>query len=203
MLELLFASTVLIIGDSHSVGPFGWRLDEQLRKNGHQVATYASCGSIAKWWTTTSQATTCGYYQNDVNNVVTTSKSHPTPKLSELLLSVKPDSVIVELGSNYVKYSNDEFVKLDLQNMVEQIKDAGADCFWITTPDMRLYRDAIPRLDKLIEESVGSDCRIFSSKSVTAYPETGGDGVHYWFKEGTPIANYWADSVVKSFSEKF
>lgn len=201
MFDLLFASTVLIIGDSHSVGPFGWRLDEQLRKKGHQVATYASCGSIAKWWTTTSQPTTCGYYSNDLNNTVTTSKTHPTPLLPELLKTVKPDSVIVELGSNYVKYTNDDFVKQDLKKLVQQIKDSGANCFWITAPDMRLYRDALPRLDKLVQESVGEDCRIFDSKTVTSYPATGGDGVHYWFKEGAPIANYWADEVVKGFSE--
>ena len=136
----------------------------------------------------------------NLNNVVTTSKTQPTPKLSELLSKVKPDSVIVGLGSNYVKYLNDDFVKQDLKKMVQQIKSAGADCFWVTAPDMRLYRDDLPRLDKLIQESVGDDCRIFYSNSVTSYPVTGGDGVHYWFKEGTPMANQWADSVVESFS---
>ncbi len=200
MLDLLFASTILIIGDSHLVGPFGWRLDEELRKSGHQVATYASCGSIAKWWTT-SQKTTCGYFSNDLNNNITRATTHPTPKLTELLTTIHPDAVIVELGSNYVNSPNDDFVKADLKNMVQEIKNAGASCFWISAPDMRLYRNALPRLDKLIQESVGDDCRIFDSKNVTSYPATGGDGVHYWFKEGIPMADHWADSVIKTFSE--
>lgn len=198
MLDLLFASTILIIGDSHSVGPFGWRLDSELRKSGHQVATYASCGSIAKWWST-NQKTTCGYYSNDLNNNITRATTHLTPKISELLDTVRPDTVIVELGSNYVNTPGDDFVSADLKQLVKEIKDSGAECFWITAPDMRLYRDALPRIDKIIQDSVAEDCKIFDSKKVTSYPLTGGDGVHYWFKEGTPIANSWADSVVEEF----
>lgn len=199
MLELFFASTILIIGDSHSVGPFGWHLDEELRKAGHQVATYASCGSIAKWWTN-SQKTTCGYYSNDLKNNITRATTHPTPKLSELLETIRPTSVIVELGSNYVKTPGDDFVRDDLKRMVQMIKDSGAQCFWISAPDMRLYRDALPRLDKLVQEAVGDYCEIFDSKTVTAYPATGGDGVHYWFKEGMPIARKWADGFVENFA---
>lgn len=199
MIDLFLASTILILGDSHSVGPFGWRLDEQLRMKGHRLATYASCGSIAKWWTVTSQSTTCGYYSNDLNNVITRSKTHPTPKLSLLLATVKPDLVIVQLGSNYVNYEDDTFVAADLKKLASEIKKTGAECFWISPPDMRLYRHQMPRLDLLIQEAVGDDCRLFDSKTATSYPETGGDGVHYWFSEGTAIANQWADAISQNF----
>jgi len=198
MIDLLLASTVMLIGDSHSVGPFGWYLDENLRKNGYHVASYASCGSIAKWWTT-QQKTTCGYYSNDLNGNVTKATTHPTPKLTSLLAEVKPEAVFIELGSNYVKTPSDEFVKNDIKAFVKTIKDSGATCFWITAPDMRLYRNEIPRLDKLVYEAVGNDCVLYDSKKVTSYPATGGDGVHYWFSAALPIARKWADGAFEAF----
>ncbi len=59
------AGTGLFVGDSHSVGPFGWRLDGLLRKAGRKTATYASCGSIEQWWVT-GKPTPCGYFFRDL-----------------------------------------------------------------------------------------------------------------------------------------
>lgn len=198
MIELILASTVMLVGDSHSVGPFGWYLDENLRKEGYYVATYASCGSIGKWWTT-QQKTTCGYYSRDLSGKITQVTTHPTPKLTTLLAEVNPQAVIVELGSNYVKTPSDEFVKNDITTFVKTIKDSGATCFWISAPDMRLYRNEIARLDRLVNEAVGNDCVMFDSKKFTNYPATGGDGVHYWFNAGLPIARKWADGAFEAF----
>lgn len=200
MIELLFTSTVLLIGDSHSVGPFGWYLDENLRKTGHNVATYASCGSIAKWWTT-SQKTTCGFYSNDLNNQVTRANTHPTPKLENILADVRPDVVIVELGANYQNTPSDEFARGDLKNLLKMIRESGAKCFWITPPDKRLNRDSAPRIERLIREAVGDECPIFDSTKVTKYPAIGGDGVHYWFPAGMPVARQWADAAFESFTK--
>ena len=197
-MSLVLASTVLIIGNSHLVGPFGWYLDENLRKSGLQVATFASCGSIAKWWSS-GQKTTCGFYSNNLKGEVFKATVHPTPILSELLLQVRPDTVLVELGANYVNTPSDEFAINDLKAMVKTIKDSGARCYWIGSPDSRKYRTERPRIYRLITEAVGSDCPIFNSMNVTSYPETGGDGVHYWFKEGMPIARKWADAVSMDF----
>lgn len=198
MVELLLASTVLVIGDSHTVGPFGWYLDENLRKSGHKVATYGSCGSIAQWWTN-AHSTTCGYYENDVDNNVVKKDKFPTPLVKSLLNSVKPDAVVVELGTNYVNTPSDSFVIKDLQNFVALIKSSGAKCFWVSPPDMRKFRNEISRLDKLVIQAVGKDCTVFDSKTVTAYPEVGGDGIHYWFTDALPIAHRWADGVSEAF----
>lgn len=198
MIDLILASTILIIGDSHSVGPFGWQLDENFRKHGYQVAIYASCGAIGKWWST-QQKTTCGYFSKDLNGKVTQATTHPTPKLSSLLSEIKPEAVIVELGSNYVKMPSDETARADIKALVKQIKISGASCFWISAPDMRLYRNELPRLNKLIKDAVGEECKIFNSQSVTSYPSTGGDGIHYWSPAGTPIARSWADAAFESF----
>jgi hypothetical protein len=197
-MSLLLASTVLVIGNSHLVGPFGWYLDENLRNSGLQVATYASCGSIAKWWTS-GQKTTCGYFSKNLKGEVVKATTHSTPNLAELLGNIRPETVLVELGANYVNTPSDSFAINDLKTMVKTIKDAGARCYWIGSPDSRKYRAERPRIYRLITEAVGADCPIFNSMNVTQYPESGGDGVHYWFKEGMPIARNWADAVAEDF----
>lgn len=187
----LWGSTVLFVGDSHSVGPFGWALDQHLRNEGHEVSTYASCGSIGKWWVT-GQVTPCGYFSRTADGVKVEATVHPTPILSNLIAEIRPQIVIIELGGNYLKLPNDDFVIKDIQSMVQQVLDSGSRCFWITNPDSRANRAEIPRISKLIKKAIGTSCPIFESYLVTRYPEVGGDGIHYWSPAGTPIAIEWA-----------
>ncbi len=193
-----FASTILFIGDSHSVGPFGWYLDQHLRDDQHQVATYASCGSIPRWWMN-GQVTPCGYFSRDLNGIKTQLTSAPTPILTQLLSDIKPDVVVMEFGGNYVTTPSDDFVIKDIRKIVSDVKESGAACFWITNPDTRKNREHIPRILRLIKEAVGSDCPIFESHLVTRYPETGGDGIHYWNPQGLPIAKDWALKAFDAF----
>ena len=194
----LYASTVLFVGDSHSVGPFGWALDQNMRDAGHEVATYASCGSIPKWWTT-GQKTTCGFYSRDLKGIKTTLNSAPTPIMNTLLADVKPDIVVIEFGGNYLKTPSADYITKDIKAFVKKVKDTGARCMWITQPDSRANRAEIPRVLKLIKEAVGNDCPIFDSTKVTSYP-AGGDGTHYWSAAGTPIAKKWAKAAFDFFT---
>lgn len=188
------AGTVLFVGDSHSVGPFGWRVDELLREAGHKTATYASCGSIAQWWVT-GKATPCGYFFRDLTGRTEKGQKGPTPIFTDLLAKVKPEAVIVELGANYAGNPSDEFAIKDMGDMAAKIKAAGAACFWVTKPDSRKNHDDIPRILELTYKAVAGECQVFDSTKVTKYPETGGDGIHYWSPQGTPIAKAWAQSV--------
>lgn len=194
----LSAATVLFVGDSHSVGPFGQTLDQHLRDAGHNVGTYTSCGSIPKWFTN-GQKTTCGYFQRDLKGTKFTATVNPTPIMDNLLADVKPDVVVLEFGGNYVGIPSDDFVKKDISSFIAKIKATGAACFFITNPDTRSNRAAIPRVLGLIKEAVGEDCPIFESHLVTRYPDAGGDGVHYWSSWGTPIARNWARLAFEAF----
>jgi hypothetical protein len=194
----LSAATVLFVGDSHSVGPFGWAMDQHLRDAGHSVATYASCGSIPKWWVT-GQTTPCGFFSRDLEGQKTQLDKSPTPLMDNLLADIKPDVVIMEFGGNYVVTPSDDFVKKDINSFIAKIKAAGSQCFFITNPDTRKYRAEIPRILGLIRDAVGDACPIFNSSLVTRYPETGGDGVHYWNTLGTPIAKEWAKKAFEAF----
>jgi hypothetical protein len=185
------SATVLFLGDSHSVGPFGQAFDQHLRDDGHAVATFASCGSIPKWWMT-GQRTTCGYFSRDLKGHKTQLNQGPTPLLSNLLQEIRPQIVVMEFGGNYAHMPSDTFVINDIRNFIGKIKASGSKCFYITNPDTRKNRHHIPRLLALIKEAVGNECPIFESHLVTRYPETGGDGIHYWNTLGTPIAKSWA-----------
>lgn len=198
----LHAATVLFVGDSHSVGPFGWALDQHLRSAGHTVGTYASCGSIPRWFTT-GQKTPCGYFEKDLKGSVIQVKEAPTPIMDNLLSTYRPDVVIMEFGGNYITTPDDEFVKKDIRSFISKVKATGAKCFWVTNPDTRKYRDQIPRIMGLTKEAIGEECPIFESQLYTRYPETGGDGVHYWNTLGTPIAKAWALKVFEMFNENF
>ncbi len=188
------AGTVLFVGDSHSVGPFGWKLDELLRAGGSKAASYASCGSIAQWWVT-GKPTPCGYFFRDLEGKTEKGQQGPTPIFADLLKSVKPDAVVVELGANYAGLPSDDFAIKDMAALAEKIRAAGAACYWVTKPDSRKNHADIPRILELTYKAVSDKCEVFDSTKVTKYPETGGDGIHYWFGEGLPIANAWAQSV--------
>ena len=196
-LSIAHAKSVLVIGDSHAVGPFGWEFDRLVRQQGgiSRVATYASCGSIAQWWVT-GHKTPCGYWERSEAGVEVSQPTASTPIFSELLKKHQPDIVVVELSGNYQQRS-DQFSKDDMRAMVEQIRESGAQCFWITTPHTRLYPERISRLVSLVHEAVSDYCEVFESHLVTQYPERGGDGIHYWFAAGIPIAKAWAKAAVE------
>lgn len=194
------AGTVLFIGDSHSVGPFGQSLDQLLRTLPNtRVASYASCGSIAKWWY--NQTTTpCGYFFHGENSTSESGKSTATPLFTPHLNRLKPDLTIVELGANYAGLPNDNFAINDMRRMAKEIIESGSDCLWVTKPDSR-DRTNIPRILRLTNEAVKDYCVIFDSTKVTTYPATGGDGVHYWNTLGTPIARKWASLVFEKATQ--
>ncbi len=193
------AQSVLFIGDSHSVGPFGKKLDFLLRENGFAVETYASCGSIAQWWVT-GKPTNCGYFFKNFEGKTSFGLKADTPILAKLLEKNKPAFVIVELGANYASVLSDDMAIEDMSAMAKSIKATGAKCFWLTKPDSRKNSFDIPRVLALTQKAVSPYCDIFDSTKVTEYPEKGGDGIHYSFKEGIPIAENWAKEVFKWFS---
>ncbi len=197
MLTTLVSASVLVFGDSHLVGPFGQALDRGLREKQAVVATYGSCGSIGKWWIT-GKSTNCGYFERSPANVERRSATHATPKLDDLLRRHKPDVVIVNLSTNYVNVPSDEAVRSDLRVLVEKIRATGARCFWLGPPKMRRFEAESPRLERLLREVVTPVCDIFDSRAVTSYPAQGGDGVHFGFPAGIPIARAWASAFLAS-----
>ena len=85
-----------------------------------------------------------------------------------------------------------------MEKMAKFVTEKGSKCLWVGSADSR-NRTRIPRLNRLIEESVSSYCKIFKSSEVTTYPSTGGDGIHYSGVEGRREAAKWANYVFDAF----
>jgi hypothetical protein len=192
------SKTVLLIGDSQSVGPFGRKLDSLLRQNGFQVATYASCGSTLLHWQT-GKKTNCGLFIRGLDGKITEKSSAPTPLLKDLLIRIKPQVVIFEFGGNYVSYKSDVAIQKEIKKVIMESKSLVERCVWVTHPNARNNSLQRIKLWKTIEDVVKPTCEIFLSQLITSYPENGGDGVHFSFKEGIPIAENWATKVFEAF----
>jgi len=159
----LQAAQVLVIGDSHTVGPFGWSLDENLRREGFEVATYGSCGSIAAWWMNGGVESKCGYFARNLEGARIELKV--TPKLELLLSQGDFDAVVLQFGGNYVHYS-DEFILKDVNFVVDYLQEKSLKCFWVSNPDGRSNRHLSPRILKLLTEALANRCPLFNSHLV-------------------------------------
>jgi len=194
------ARPVLFIGDSHSTGSFGKKMDELLRTLPRaRVSTFASCGSSPSWWFS-GRATTCGYYEHLATGESRSlyPSNEPTPVLTTLLQELNPELVIVELGANLMGASLDH-AETTTRQMVDAIQAAGSRCIWVGPPHGRGRPE--PQFSNLYDRlrtTVSPYCESFiDSRPMAHYPAVGGDGIHYDHlgPPGRAIARAWAQSV--------
>ena len=127
--------TVLILGDSLSLCGFGKRLDQKFRGDLRvkSVFTYCTCGTNPLSWLKEKPyahvQTHCGYLSieslpdshaikelRDIYGMTRghTPKSHPVPKLEDLLAKIQPDILVMQTGANlFGLFSGREKVKPD------------------------------------------------------------------------------------------
>lgn len=192
---------ILFIGDSHSVGPFGQYLDMKLRKMGQPVVTATYCGTIVNDFYRSNASTHCGYLEIDEEGTVNKGTKGPVVNFPQLLSKTKPQHVIVALATNYSSYKDDAFIINDMKKMVNDIIDSGAKCFWIGMPTSRTLKSQHQRINTLTQRAVGNQCTYFDSFKVTHYPETGGDGIHFYFPGGKEVAQNWAAKAFEAFNQ--
>lgn len=191
---------VLHIGDSHTVGIYGREIDGLMTSTGAKVQTYGSAGSTPSWWLN-GHSTKSGFYSKDdegkVDNPANWKEPHPTPKLNNLIDNFKPNVIVFSLGANLVK-ANAEQIESEVKKVADIAKESGAKIVWVGPPDSRDSAKPNSTQAFLYEhlEKVASQYGTFiDSRPYTEYPATGGDGIHYWGKEGTATAKQWANSV--------
>ena len=197
------ADTILVVGDSHTAGNFGQKLDDDLRAAaGNRVATYGvcsarpasyfadtphSCGHLFRGFDKKAPAKWLGgrvYKEKLPGGEVEWVK---TPELAQLLSDHSPTVTVVALGANLP-------ISLDsVGKTLDAIHAAGSACVWIGPPYIRKTSDA--QIDSVyatlrkagvtksasFEGSRHSSCRLVDSRafSYLRYPATGGDGMHY------------------------
>ncbi len=213
------ADTILVIGDSHTAGPFGGALDDALRAApGSRVATYGVCSARPQSFLSQTDHG-CGRRFQDFAKKAPAKwlggrvyrKTRPdgkggtreiefvkTPELGQLLDDHAPTAVVVALGSNL------PISGASVRRTLALIHKSGAACVWIGPPDMRKPASALvdevyrTLLDNgvsptaALEESRKGFCRLVNSRDFPAlrYPAAGGDGTHYQGALG-PVGAQW------------
>jgi hypothetical protein len=196
-----FAETILMITDSHGEGRFGTEMVNLAEANGHEISTYSVGGSNPIDWLKGLQGH-YGYWEHHTGQPDIRSNKQMTPRLEYLIILHRPESIIVELGTNlWGEFSDDP--KAAILKVVTLINQSGAKCYWVGPPDLRINDIRLERfkqLQQMLENDLPSTkCSLFKSWKETKYPATGGDGVHY-DGERSELAAKWAQRAYKWFS---
>jgi lysophospholipase L1-like esterase len=203
--------SVLMIGDSLSVGKFGEVVQMHLAKN-HRVAAYASCGSSPEHWLSGEQdfVTKCGYRQRTSDSDIFTDwvnghapRPTRTPKLADLVRKHKPTVLVVQLGTNWMDRNlSDEQMSEYLGRLVDEARRGPVEkIVWIAPPDSSRLRKVQGRVHQIIRRvAARKKFDVIDSRNVTHYVigKTGGDGIHY----NTAASEAWARAIQRDLDVK-
>lgn len=191
---------VLHIGDSHTVGIYGREMDQLMRATGAQVASYGSAGSSPSWWLK-GNITRSGFYSRVEDGQVDAPADWRTPRqtptLPTLLKKHQPSVVIISLGANLLG-ADGATIEKQVRDLAEVAKASGAKIVWVGPPDGRESKKPTSRQNALydhLQRAAAQYGAFIDSRPLTEYPAQGGDGVHYWGREGSQIARKWAQEV--------
>jgi hypothetical protein len=203
--------SILMVGDSLSVGKFGEVVQGHLAQK-YPVAAYAACGSSPEHWITGEPEfiTKCGYRQHtfdsDVFRDFTNGKPpRPTltPKLTRLINKYKPTILIVQLGTNWMDRSlTDEQMNHYIDRFVSEARRGSVQqIIWIAPPDSSRLRKTQGRVHTLIRQAARRDgFQVVDSREFTHYVagKTGGDGIHY----NSEASEAWARKIQGDLDSK-
>jgi len=215
-------SNVLMIGDSLSAGPFGKEMQEYLieKFTDNRVYVYASCGSSPEHWLSSEPpfVSKCGFRVKTPTKFLhgdfergRPPEPYSTPKLESLLRDIKPQIVIVQLGTNWFDVLNEKLddeqlarLRAFVERFASEVKarDPRTQLIWITPPDSSKFRRIQPEVTRLIrsvQRRMGFSL-VDSSELVRYIPgQTGSDGVHY----SEADARKWAEGVQRKLKAAF
>ncbi|MEY2550646.1 MAG: hypothetical protein QOG12_790 [Verrucomicrobiota bacterium] len=203
--------SILMIGDSLSVGKFGEVVQMHLALK-HRVAAYASCGSSPEHWLAGEPdfVTKCGYRQRTSDSDVFTDwvngrppRPTRTPKLADLVRKHKPTVLVVQLGTNWMDRNlSDEQMNEYLNRLVDEARRGTVEkIVWIAPPDSSRLRKTQGRVHQILRRAATrKNFDIIDSRNVTHYVmgKTGGDGIHY----NSESSEAWARAIQRDLDIK-
>ena len=227
----------LVLGDSMSLCGFGDTLSRMMQESGlfDEVHIYMASGTNPLSWLSVKSyrnaGTRSGYWmimhnsegrkqEKDVYGMKSghTPRYRKVPKLEQLLEELKPDVLIVQLGSNLydlfptrsVENADGKLVRQrcltpkgmeTLPAYLKPFRDAvlskGSSlkyCLWIAPPATgHVHADLGDALCVALKEQLGALFEVFDSRTITSYPykSMGSDGIHFW---GTEAELWGADT---------
>lgn len=203
--------SVLMIGDSLSVGRFGEEVQKHLALK-RRVAAYASCGSSPEHWLAAEPAflTKCGYRERTTTSDIYSDfvngrapRPTRTPKLADLVRKHRPTILVVQLGTNWMDRNLSEEQMSDyLNRFVDEARRGPVEkIVWIAPPDSSSLRRVQGKVHQLIRRAASrKGFEVIDSRRVTHYVvgKTGGDGVHY----NNESSEAWARAIQRELDAK-
>lgn len=203
--------SVLMIGDSLSVGKFGEVVQAHLALR-RRVAAYASCGSSPENWLASEPdfVTKCGYRQRTSDSDIFTDwvngrapRATRTPKLADLVRKHRPTILVVQLGTNWMDRSlTDEQMSDYLNRFIDEARRGPVQkIVWIAPPDSSSLRKVQGKVHQLIRRAASrKGFEVIDSRKVTHYVtgKTGRDGVHY----NNESSAAWAHAIQRELDVK-
>lgn len=191
---------ILQIGDSQSQGVFGKTWFGKMKKLTDQEVNVLARGggSVANWFDYSKLKGNFRKYHNDGR--VLDISAIKMPELKTIFTYRKPDTIIIQLGGNMVRNS-DESVKNSVAKMISLVREHLANCIWIGPPNGHARPQ--PRFGefyKVLKESVEKDsCVFIDSRPHTSYPSGKGDGIHFdsLGAAGRKLVGIWVDGIGK------
>ena len=171
---------VLQIGDSQSAGIFGSLWHDKLSDSKKlKLTLLARGGSGSESWL--HYETLKGDFRKiNAEGKSSRIKQSLMPKLTDLMAKYSPDVVIIQLGGNMVRWS-DETIRVSVRELIGRVKEKSSICLWIAPPNGHARPE--PRFSEfyaVLKEVVTQEgCAFFDSRSHTTYPEGKGDGIHF------------------------
>jgi hypothetical protein len=218
---------VLILGDSLALCGFGKRLDERFRESPLTKATvtYLACGTNPLSWLKerpyTNVKTNCGYVSiESVGNGMVkqvedvygmrrghSPRSHPVPKLEDLLVTFQPDILVMQTGTNLFGLFPDHKTVIPNRHgpvlrsylapfIAKAVKSPSRlrKIYWVASPTSgRVSKEIQDFVLQQTRADIGHVAHVIDSRTLVAYPyrHMEPDKEHFLGEE----MDQWADGV--------
>lgn len=220
-----YAKNILIVGDSHSVGPFGHKLFELVKDSKNNVALYAHSSSASRHWMNSSPSLLSGgaHHAMSINNVnkvfpfpdwrIKQPSLYYPPLLDDMIYhpdwklqnKIKPDIVIISLGANdygAVTTEEGEYNSYGYQanqkkimKMLEVTEKKNIPCLWVLPPNG--IKKVSKRQGLLYSFLKESIQNRCHLVDSSEFKTTGCDGIHFSCSSQREKAYLWATKVMQ------
>lgn len=182
--------SLLVLGDSILFGGFGQSLDAKLRERG-EVWLYGSCGASSMSFLRGVRSE-CGSVRFEPGRPrERINGPAPTPRVDQLLATVKPDAALLVLGTNFLCCAAE--AAPDVRALVDRLVAAKVPCLWVGVPSYRTPPSrTLTRHYAMLEEAIGDRCSVLDARTLGIQFRDVGDRVHVEPQSG----EQWADAVV-------
>lgn len=202
----LFHSVVLI-GDSQTVGFFGAEMQTQLVKQKNLFVQ-----SVGMWGTGADQWLGKSPFKTEImkrigtgsqircTNCMTTGLEYQVDNYFS-----KPELVIVQLGGNMLPLERAKN-RESIRNLIRVIHSIPSQCAWIGPSNGKRDQERFKAFyEDLRQVTREENCALIDSRDLTSYPEGQGDGIHFQYLGalGGDLAERWACGVIERLSKEF